>query len=77
MYLTMDLETLMQALAILPRERCVAELADVPHLHLDFTDDYLATQSTDQLRHLLLAALLQARRRSRAPHAAARPQSAA
>jgi len=70
MYLTMELEALLRHLAELPRERCLAELADVPFLSLDFTDAYLATQSTDQVRHLLLAALLQARRRAHEHRAA-------
>ena len=64
MFLTMELEALLQHLAVLPRECCLEALSDVPLLQLDFTDAYLATQSTEQVRHLLLAALLQARRRT-------------
>ena len=62
MYIEMALEQMIQEIAVLTRQRCFQELARVPHIPLDFSDAYLETQSTEQLRHLLLAALLQARR---------------
>lgn len=40
-------------------------------LRLDFTEDYLETLGTDQLRHVLVAALFQARRTVEAPRLAA------
>lgn len=63
MYIQMAMEQMIQAVGELSRERCLQELALVPHMPLDFSAAYLDTQSTEQLRHLLFAALLQARRR--------------
>lgn len=62
MFIQMGMEQLIQEVGVLPRERCLQELALVPHVPLDFSAAYLDTQSTEQLRHLLFAALLQARR---------------
>lgn len=59
----MPTEQMVVVVAELSRERCVDELGRVPHVPLDFTDDFLAALSTEQLRHVLLAALLQASRR--------------
>ncbi len=38
-----------------------------PGFKLDFTPEFIASQSNEQLRHILLAAHLQARRRQRSP----------
>lgn len=59
----MPTEQMVVVVAELSRERCVDELGRVPYVPLDFTDDFLAALSVEQLRHVLLAALLQARRR--------------
>lgn len=45
---------------------CIRELHDVPHLHLDFSDDFLDAMPLEAVRHVLMAAILQARK-----HAAA------
>ncbi len=72
MFIQMAMEQMIQEVGGLSRERCLQELALVPHVPLDFSAEYLDLQSTDQLRHLLFAALLQARR-----HAECDPPTAA
>ena len=59
------------------RERCVDELSRVPHVPLDFSDAYLDALSLDQLRHVLLAAMLQARRHEHQQQAQAHGRPAA
>ena len=49
----------------LNREICILELKQFSGLTLDFTDEFLRLQDTDHLRHILLAACLQARKGSR------------
>jgi predicted ribonuclease YlaK len=44
------------------RQVCMAELRRIDRPRLDFTDEFLAAQSVDRLRHLLVAAHLQARK---------------
>jgi len=46
----------------LDRAGCIAELGAIEMLQLDFTDDYLQELTLDQLRHVLMAACIQARR---------------
>ncbi len=65
MDLHQPIETLLTAVATLDRPGCVRALREVPHLRLDFTDEYLQAQSIEGLRHLLAAAVLQARRHLR------------
>jgi hypothetical protein len=51
-------EALLLEVATLSRADMIARLARFPgHLRLDFSQDYLDSCETDQLRHLLLAAL--------------------
>ncbi len=42
--------------------RCKAELARISRPKLDFTEEYLDTMSVERLRHVLVAAYLQAQR---------------
>lgn len=46
----------------LDKPACIRELHDVPYLHLDFTDEYLDRMPLESLRHVLMAAVLQARK---------------
>ncbi len=51
-------ESLLLEVAALSRADIIERLARFPgHLRLDFSQDYLDSCGTDQLRHLLLAAL--------------------
>ena len=51
-------ESLLLEVAALSRADMIARLARFPgHLRLDFSQDYLDSCGTDQLRHLLLAAM--------------------
>lgn len=56
------LEELMQTVASLDRDGCKAELRHFKKPTIDFTDEYLDSLSVDRLRHILLAACLQARK---------------
>ena len=53
---------LINAIHRLDRERCKAELLGFQRPKLDFTEEYLNQMSTEWLRHVLLAAYLQARK---------------
>lgn len=44
------------------KDACIRELHGVPHLKLDFTDDYLGDMPLESLRHVLMAAVLQSRK---------------
>jgi len=57
----MNVNQIAVSIAEFSRDQCIAELAGVPYLQLDFTPQFIDSQSTDQLRHILLAACLQAR----------------
>ena len=46
----------------LDREGCISELRQLPYLKLDFSDEFLAEQTLDSLRHILMAAFQQAKR---------------
>lgn len=54
----------------LDKPACIRELRAVPYLRLDFTDDYLADLPLESLRHVLMAAVLQARKHVPKPRAA-------
>ncbi|MEM9414040.1 MAG: hypothetical protein AAGA29_01010 [Planctomycetota bacterium] len=71
MLIEMTTEQMIVVIAEMSRERCIDELGRVPHIPLDFTEDYLEAISLEQLRHLLFAALLQARRHDRQARASA------
>ena len=62
MELTESLDTLVSRIARMERAECVMEMRTIEQLPLDFTDEYLDAASLDQLRHLLLAAVVQARK---------------
>lgn len=66
MTLEVSLDELIVSIADLDREDCVAHLRRFAEPALDFTSDYLDSRSDDQLRHILLAACLQARKHRRA-----------
>jgi len=61
----LPLERLLQQIATLDRADCIAALKQLPRPRLDFTDAYLEQQNVDELRHLLTAAVLAARRHYR------------
>ncbi len=44
----------------LGRGRCIAELRQLNRPKIDFADDFLHSKSLDQLRHIVMAAWLQA-----------------
>ena len=60
--LTEPIDHIIVQISELDRDHCIDELRHVPHLKLDFTEEYLRKQSVESLRHLLLAAVQQARR---------------
>ncbi|MFI4862176.1 MAG: hypothetical protein ACIAXF_16035 [Phycisphaerales bacterium JB063] len=70
MLIDLPTEQMILVVAEMSRQRCVDEIARVPHIPLDFTEGYLNALSIEQLRHLVFAALLQARRRDREIRAA-------
>ena len=47
----------------LDHDQCAEELRRFPGMKLDFDDRYLGEHSTESLRHILLAAVTQVRRR--------------
>jgi len=61
----LPLEQLLARIGGLDRAGCVALLRAAPGLRLDFTDEYLAGQSLEALRHLAAAAAPQAQRHLR------------
>ncbi|XAL99006.1 hypothetical protein OT109_15650 [Phycisphaeraceae bacterium D3-23] len=77
MLIDLPTEQMISVVAEMSRERCVDEIGRVPHLTLDFTADYLGAISIEQLRHLVFAALLQARRREHEIRAAGANRPAA
>lgn len=42
------------------RDTCMAALRSIERPHLDFTEEYLEKVSTEQLKHILAAACMQA-----------------
>ena len=65
--MTMDqpIEQVICTIAGLDRDSCIARLRAVQQPRLDFTDEFLREQTLDQVRHLLLAACIQAQRSRR------------
>lgn len=58
-----QIENMMCLLASLDRHRLVQQLHTYPaDFPIDFTDEYLATLSTDRLRHLFMAICIQSQR---------------
>ncbi len=58
-----SLDDLVQSIYSLDREHCIHELRSLPRLRLDFSDEFLGGMSLDRLRHVLMAACVQARKR--------------
>ena len=56
-----DIERLIEQVPEMSRRTCTAYLRRFRQPRLDFTDEYLACLSLDRLRHVLLAACLQAK----------------
>jgi hypothetical protein len=57
------LDELARRVAGLDRESCKEHLRDLSPLRLDFTEEYLETLSVDRLRHVVMAAMMQAMKR--------------
>ncbi len=57
-------EEMARAVADFDRTRCVDALRSIAWPPLDFTADFLESQSLDRLRHLVMAAMLRAKRAS-------------
>jgi hypothetical protein len=55
-----EIDSALTAIAVMERQELIQQLqsfdGDFP---LDFSDDYLASQDTERLRHILMAAYLQ------------------
>ncbi|MEX0776745.1 MAG: hypothetical protein WD042_13665 [Phycisphaeraceae bacterium] len=62
MSIDQPIEDLIRQVSELDRSACIAHLRQVRSPRLDFDDAYLATRTVEQLRHLLLAALLRVRK---------------
>lgn len=58
----MSIDELIRGLHTLDRDSCKAALLDIKRPALDFTESYLDQMSTERLRHILMAAYLQARK---------------
>ncbi len=53
---------LIQKVGSFDREACVAHLRQLRRPKIDFSEEFLHSQSLDRLRHIVMAALLQARK---------------
>ncbi len=62
MQLNQSIESVMRQINGFDRRHCIDELKAFPYIKLDFTDEFLQEQSLDRLRHILMAAILVARR---------------
>ena len=58
----MPINDLVRTIHCLDRDCCKAELLRFQNPRLDFTEPYLEKMSTERLRHVLMAACLQARK---------------
>lgn len=70
MHITAPLGELSREISELDKPACIRELRCVPYLRLDFTDDFLDDLPLDSLRHVLMAAVLQARKHATQSRAA-------
>lgn len=68
--LQLPVERMIAAVAELSRDAAKRCLLEFTAVRLDFTEAYLDALAPDRLKHVLLAALLQARRRAPQPLAA-------
>lgn len=71
MRLNQPVEQIIQEIHSLDRRGCLSELRTFERPRLDFTDEFLNHLSLEQLRHILMAACLQARKPMPRPAAAA------
>ncbi|HEX9897993.1 MAG TPA: hypothetical protein VGC81_02140 [Candidatus Methylomirabilis sp.] len=60
-------EEVLRSVQSFDRDACKTRLRSLDELSLDFTDDFLDSLTLDRLRHLLIAAWLQARKRHGGP----------
>ena len=60
-----QLEQKIQRVCLLDHARCKAELLSITRPRLDFTEGFLDQQSLDHLRHILVAAYVQAAKSAR------------
>ena len=67
MQLNRPVEQLIQEIHSLDREGCTAELRTMNRPRLDFTPEFLEHLTLEQLRHVLMAACLQARKHTTPP----------
>ena len=58
----MSIEELIRRVHTLDRDHCKAALLDMERPAMDFTESYLDQMSTERLRHILMAACLQAQK---------------
>ncbi len=58
--MSQTINDMMQTVESLDREGCITQLRQIRRPKLDFTDEYLQGQSLDKLRHIVMAAFLQA-----------------
>jgi hypothetical protein len=71
MTIPLDIDELIVTVEGMPRPDLVEMLRTIPcPFPIDFTDAYLSSLSVERLRHLVVAVCLQARKSSRATHAA-------
>ena len=62
MQLNQPVERIIEEIHSLDRVGCISQLRTLARPRLDFTDDFLDDLSLEQLRHVLMAACLQARK---------------
>lgn len=62
MKLDQPIDRIIADIHALTRAGCIGALRAFEQPQLDFTDEYLEGMSLDQLRHVLMAACIQARR---------------
>lgn len=65
MSVDVPIEQLIDQIADMDRDDCIIHLRMFEQPMLDFSREYLNQQSEEQLRHILLAACLQARKKNR------------
>ena len=55
-----SMDNLVNTVQSFDRDRCIAQLSSLKRPKIDFTEEFLQQQTLDRLRHIVLAALLQA-----------------
>ncbi|MCC7146313.1 MAG: hypothetical protein IT443_07695 [Phycisphaeraceae bacterium] len=61
------IDKLIENVQKLDRQACIEHLRGFARPKLDFTEDFLSQLSLDRLRHVLMAACLQARQNQKSP----------